>query len=181
MNILLNKDPLNRYLKSYLYEYFTKFKVIGITGSCGKTSTTLYLYYFLKKQGVDVCYIGTHKIYYKDIVIETKNTTLEIDLLYTYFRSNNINPELIVMEISSIGINEARINSFKFKILALTNLGTDHIDYHLNVKNYHTVKLSFLNSCIYVDKIFIESKYINNYNFVIESINLVIKNIIDNM
>ena len=165
MNILLGKDPLKRYFNSYKYNIFRNVYVIGITGSCGKTSTTLYLYNFLKYYFNDVCYIGTHKIYYNDIQIETKNTTLEINILKEYFDKYNINPKIIVMEVSSIGINEARINNFKFNILALTNLGRDHLDYHLNISNYHNVKLSFLNSCLYSDTIFINEKYKNKYNF----------------
>ena len=92
MNILLGKDPLKRYFNSYKYNIFRNVYVIGITGSCGKTSTTLYLYNFLKYYFNDVCYIGTHKIYFNDIQIETKNTTLEINILKEYFDKYNINP-----------------------------------------------------------------------------------------
>ena len=92
----------------------------------------------------DICYIGTHKILYKDKCIETKNTTMEISKLYEIFVNNDINPKYIVMEVSSIGINEARINCFKFNYIGLTNLGRDHLDYHLNINNYHNVKRSFI-------------------------------------
>lgn len=165
MCVLLNKDPLKRYFNSYNYDLFKNCYIIGITGSCGKTSTTLYLYNFLKNHYNDVCYIGTHKIYYNDICIDTKNTTLEINVLRNYFETYDIQPKIIVMEISSIGINEGRINNFKFNILALTNLGWDHLDYHLTLENYHNVKLSFLNSCTYADKIFINRKYMNKLDF----------------
>ena len=87
----------------------------------------------------DICYIGTHKILYKDKVIETKNTTMEINELYEIFINNDINPKYIVMEVSSIGINEARINCFKFDYIGLTNLGRDHLDYHLNINNHQLI------------------------------------------
>ena len=68
------------------------------------------------------------------------------------------------MEVSSHGINQARINCFKYDILALTNLGRDHLDYHLNINNYHNVKLSFLNSSL-AKYIFINNKYKDKYAF----------------
>lgn len=162
--MLINNDPLKRYFKSINYNYFNIY-TIGITGSCGKTTTSLLLYYFLKDRLSDVCYIGTHKILYNDLAIETKNTTVEIDILANYFKKYNIKPKYIIMEVSSIGINEARINSFKFNILALTNLGSDHLDYHLNINNYHHVKLAFLNSAKYTNKIFINKTYKDKFAF----------------
>ncbi len=157
-------DPLRRYFKSFYYHDLYPFKdifTIGITGTCGKTSTSLYLYYFLKKHNYDVLYIGTHKIYYQNKIIETKNTTLEIDVLIKHLIKNNINPKYIVMEVSSIGINEARINAFKFDILGLTNLGFDHLDYHLNLNNYHQTKLAFLNTAYKLKGLFIPYEYKN--------------------
>lgn len=63
------------------------------------------------------------------------------------------------MEVSSHGINQARINNFKFDIVGLTNLGSDHLDYHLCLKNYHSVKNAFLLKNIDVLKIFIPKTY----------------------
>lgn len=162
--LFLKNDPLDRYFKSYEYKDKLDFKnifTIGITGSCGKTSTTLYLYYFLKKYYSNVCYIGTHKILYNDLIIDTDNTTLEIDKLYYYFSKYNINPKILIMEVSSHGINFARINCFKFDIAALTNLGNDHLDFHINVLNYHAVKLSFISSLLFNIKTFVPICYKN--------------------
>ena len=72
---------------------------------------------------------------------------------------------MIIMEVSSHGINQARINCFKYDILTLSNLGQDHLDYHLNINNYHNVKLSFLNSSIYSKLILIPEIYKNKYQF----------------
>ncbi len=160
--IHLENDPLKRYFKSFEYKElypFDKIFVIGITGSCGKTSTSLYIYHFLKNHQVDVCYIGTHKILYKNLQLDTSNTTLEIDQLYDYFIKNCIFPKIIVMEVSSHGINLARINCFHFHLIGLTNLGQDHLDFHLNQKNYHNVKKAFLNNNSQPQKVFIPLKY----------------------
>ena len=159
--INLDNDPLKRYFLSYNYIYmnYDKILTIAITGSCGKTSTTLYIYHFLKKKNMNVCYIGTHKILYNDEEITTKNTTLEIDKLTYYFKKYNIFPKIIVMEVSSHGINQARINNFKFDYIGLSNLGHEHLDFHLNVANYHQVKKAFLLSSIYAKKIFVPISY----------------------
>lgn len=69
------------------------------------------------------------------------------------------------MEVSSHGINQARINNFKFDIVGLTNLGSDHLDFHLCKKNYHSVKSAFLLKNTGVLKIFIPIKYIYRINF----------------
>lgn len=164
--IILSNDPLKRYFKAYIFQKMYNFKdiyIIGITGSCGKTSTCLYIYYFLKKHNKDVCYIGTHKILYQDLMIETFNTTLEVDRLIFYLKKYHINPKIIVMEVSSHGINFARINCFNFNILALTNLGSDHLDYHLNIKNYHNVKKAFLESPINPKLVLINKKYFQKF------------------
>lgn len=172
MNI--NNDPLKRYLNNINYFKYKLDKVftIGITGSCGKTSTSLYIYHILKEQYKNVCYIGTHKILFNNIEIKTNNTTLEIDKLIELFIKYHIKPKIIIMEVSSHGINQARINCFNFNILALTNLGSDHLDYHLNINNYHNVKLSFLNSSL-AKKIYIPELYKDKYKFNNKNINFI--------
>ena len=129
--MIIENDPLKRYLLNYKYVKYrlNKIYTIGITGSCGKTSTSLYVYYVLKNHNYDICYIGTHKIIYKDLLINTSNTTLETHKLIQIFNKHHIKPKYIVMEVSSHGINQARINCFDFNIIALTNLGSDHLDY----------------------------------------------------
>ena len=167
MKLFLKDDPLKRYLLNYQYlkKKIHKIFTIGITGSCGKTTTSSYIYYFLRNKIKNICYISTHKIYFNDLIVNTNNTTLEIDKLIEIFNENKINPKVIIMEVSSHGINQARINCFKFDILALTNLGQDHLDYHLNINNYHNVKLSFLNSSIFSKLILINRKYKDKYDF----------------
>ena len=163
MNLNLKNDPLKRYLINYDYLKYKLDKIftIGITGSCGKTTISSYLYYFLKTKIKNILYISTHKIYFNDLIINTNNTTLEINNLIDILLTYKIKPKMIIMEVSSHGINQARINCFKYDILALSNLGQDHLDYHLNINNYHNVKLSFLNSSIYSKLILIPEIYKN--------------------
>ena len=48
------------------------------------------------------------------------------------------------MEVSSIGYNEGRIGNLKYHYCVLTNLKSDHLDYHTNLKNYHTAKINLI-------------------------------------
>lgn len=67
------------------------------------------------------------------------------------------------MEVSSHGINQARINAFKFDIIALTNLYSDHLDYHLNINNYHNVKIAFINNVVRCKHILVNENYKNKF------------------
>lgn len=151
--------PFARYLQTKQLFFqkknkWQKVKVIGVVGSCGKTTTALYLYYFLKAHEHDVCYIGTHKILYKNTCIQTNNTTPEANLLLQTLKDYGIFPKWIVMEVSSHAINEGRINFLRFSVLIFTNLGRDHLDYHCNMKNYFQVKQAvFLSSSPFCLKI----------------------------
>lgn len=125
-------------------------------------------------------YIGTHKILFNKLEIETLNTTLNIDHLISILNKYKIKPKMIVMEVSSHGINQARVNCFKFDIVGLTNLGSDHLDFHLNINNYHNVKYAFLNSLYKAKNIFIPIQYKNKYIFTNKSIVFYDSNIIKN-
>lgn len=123
----------------------------------------MYLFYYLSNKGYNICYIGTHKILYKNKVIETNNTTLEIDKLINILKENDIYPKYIVMEVSSHGIVYGRINCFNFHIIALTNLGSDHLDFHKNIENYHNVKINFISYSLAKFKI-VPNIYKNKFN-----------------
>lgn len=106
-----------------------------------------------------MCYIGTHLIYYNNLKINTNNTTLEYSQLLEILKKYNIKPKYLVMEVSSHGINQARINNLKFYVIALTNLGSDHLDYHFNINNYHSVKISFIESAYKCKYKLVNDKY----------------------
>ncbi len=144
-NIIYTADYRNTLAKAlYYYNYnkISKLKIIGVTGTNAKTTTSLAIYYYLKYINIPVMYIGSNGVYYNDIKIKTNNTTLGIIDLYKYLNlayKNNI--KYISMELSSIGIDQRRIHKIFFDILIFTNITQDHLDYHKNIYNYRFSKM----------------------------------------
>ena len=137
------------YLKKYIYEkYYNKIKnikLIGITGTSGKTTTSFITYTLLKKLGCKAAYIGTIGFYMDEFVKKLTNTTPEIDELYNCLlecKENNI--EYVVMEVSSHAIAKDRIYGLKYDAAAFTNISREHLDYHKTIDNYaHTKQKLF--------------------------------------
>ena len=120
------------------YKEITKYvKLIGVTGTNGKTTVSTLLYDYLCYRGYDPVLIGTNGIYFKDEHFHTSNTTPAILETYTVLKEAvKKGCKHVVMEVSSIGIREARVLYFDFDIMIFTNLGHDHMDYHKNVTDY---------------------------------------------
>lgn len=137
--------PKKELSKLFQYFYSTIDKkpiVIGITGTNGKTTTSYLLYQYLKWLKNDVLYIGTSWIYsYNSLIEKTEsinNTTPSISYLIKYLWFNSY--DYVILEISSQGIEEGRILGIKFDIISITNLATDHLDYHSSINEYKIVK-----------------------------------------
>ncbi len=138
------KIELARLLKEENDAFDKKPIFIGITGTNGKTTTTYLLYQYLKYLNYDVLLIGTNWIYsyFKmyEKVEETNNTTPSPSLLYKYLRETENEYDYVIMEISSQGIEEGRIEGLCFNIVGLTNLSAEHLDYHHTLTEYRVVK-----------------------------------------
>ncbi len=103
-------------------------KIIGITGTKGKTSTAHLVKALLEKAGIKCGIIGTVGAYYDDVEIETVNTTPESYELQKIFRIMLDNGcEACVIEVSSIGLMAHRVDCVDFKVGVFTNLSPDHI------------------------------------------------------
>ncbi len=103
-------------------------KVIGITGTKGKTSTAHLVKALLDKVGIKCGIIGTVGAYYDDIEIPTVNTTPESYELQKIFRIMLDNGcKACVIEVSSIGLMAHRVDCVDFEVGVFTNLSPDHI------------------------------------------------------
>lgn len=121
-------------------------KIIGVTGTNGKTTTCFLTYQLLKSLGVKVAYMGTIGFYYEDIHMELPNTTPEILTIYKLLlESVEKGCTTVVMEVSSHSIDKERIAGLKIQIGGFTNLTEDHLDYHKTMTRYGNVKLKLLN------------------------------------
>ena len=133
------------YLINYLNENYgdkiNKLKIIGITGTNGKTTSAYLFHEILNKIGKKCGYIGTIGFYINEKIRSLNNTTPDIyDLYELLLECYDKNCEYVVMEVSSHALDKNRIFGLKFDEVAFTNLTQDHLDYHKTLKNYANAK-----------------------------------------
>lgn len=143
-------NDTKEYLKNILVKEYSqkinKLKIIGVTGTNGKTTTCYLTYQMLQKLGKKVAYLGTIGYYQNEKYIELNNTTPDILTLYKLlFDAVNDNIEYLVMEVSSHALSYERIAGLKFICGAFTNLTEDHLDYHKTMKAYLNEKVKLVN------------------------------------
>lgn len=115
-----------------------KLDVIGITGTNGKTTCSQFLLQLIPESGV----IGTLGWGRHCALIETLNTTpdiLAVQKMLADFRTLKV--QTVLMEVSSHGLQQGRVNDVCFKGAVFTNLSRDHLDYHGSMKEYLNAKL----------------------------------------
>ncbi len=136
------KTYLIHILKERYYDQIKHLKLIGMTGTNGKTTTCYLIYEALCKLNKKVAYIGTIGFYAnEDKIKELNNTTPEINEMYEmllYCTENNI--EYVVMEVSSHALSMRRVEGLEFDYAIFSNLTKDHLDYHLDMKSYALAK-----------------------------------------
>lgn len=126
----------------YFLDYPTAhMKLIGVTGTNGKTTTTNIIYNILKNAGHRVGLIGTIETKYGDKRIGSKNTTPDIiDLQYLLYDMYQAGTEYVVMEVSSHALALERTAGCFFDAAVLTNITQDHLDFHQTFDNYVQAK-----------------------------------------
>ena len=125
-----------------------KMKMIGITGTNGKTTSAFLIKDLLEQQGKKVGLMGTVQNMIADQVIPAKFTTppaYELNaLLNQMWRAGC---QYVVMEVSSQALAQNRLYGIKYDVAVFTNLTQDHLDYHKTMENYFAAKcLLFENS-----------------------------------
>lgn len=119
-------------------------KLIGITGTNGKTTIATLLYQLFKKAGFKVGLISTVKIFVDDKEYVATLTTPDSLLVNKYLTEMNTESvEFCFMEVSSHGIHQNRTEGLQFSGGVFTNLTHDHLDYHHSFAQYRDVKKSF--------------------------------------
>lgn len=127
-----------------------KLKVIGITGTKGKTTTTYLVKSVLENAGFKVGLIGTIEIIIGDTHIPAKNTTPESFDLQGYFRRMvDEGIEIVVMEVASQGLKLHRTAGVEFEVGVFTNLSADHIgpNEHDSFEDYMECKSRLFRQC----------------------------------
>lgn len=120
-------------------------KIVGITGTNGKTTTASAIYSFLLDLGYKVAMQGTRGLFMNDDVVEGKTlTTPSVLNIYKHiYQAVEAGCEFFIMEVSSHAIVQQRIEGLSFELKILTNITQDHLDYHKTLGEYTSVKNSF--------------------------------------
>ena len=129
-------------LAANFYDHPTKkLKLLGITGTNGKTTSVYILKSILEKSGKKVGLIGTVANYIGEKKIEAERTTPESLELQKLFREMvDVGCEYCVMEVSSHSLELDRVYGCEFEIGIFSNLTRDHIDFHKTFENYYKAK-----------------------------------------
>ncbi|MDE7477198.1 MAG: UDP-N-acetylmuramoyl-L-alanyl-D-glutamate--2,6-diaminopimelate ligase [Lachnospiraceae bacterium] len=125
-------------------------KIIGVTGTKGKTTTAYFVKYILEKAGYKVGLVGTIETIIGDKVIPSSNTTPESFTLQKYFKEmKDAGCQVVVMEASSQGFKMHRTQGFVFDYGIFTNIEPDHIgpSEHASFEEYLACKAMLFRQC----------------------------------
>ncbi len=157
--ILFVKTPLNEKYSPFIAEknlaildfnelknYFDfKMKIVGITGTNGKTTTASLMYSLLLDLNKKTALLGTRGFFINDKQIKEKGLTTPtlLELYSDLEEAMRLKCEYFIMEVSSHAIVQKRIAGLDFALKILTNITSDHLDFHQNIENYRDAKNSF--------------------------------------
>ena len=120
-------------------------KVVGVTGTNGKTTVTAAIYSFLLDLDEKPALQGTRGLFAQEERIEAKSMTTPsiLETLHNMKQTYDLGCEYFIMEVSSHAIDQKRIEGLKFALKVHTNVTSDHLDYHGTVEEYRRVKSLF--------------------------------------
>ena len=125
----------------------SKLKLIGVTGTNGKTTVASLLYQLLKKSGYKTGLLSTVQILVDTTVFNATHTTPDsVTINYYLHQMVLLGVDYCFMEVSSHGIHQKRTEGLEFDGGIFTNLSHDHLDYHVSFASYRDVKKSFFDS-----------------------------------
>ena len=150
-NQIIVKEPFIAYTELCSY-YFgnpaSKMKLVGITGTSGKTTTSYMVKSLLEQAGHKVGLIGTIQNIIGDEKLPSHNTTPEAYELHSLFELMlKAGCDYVVMEVSSQALDQQRVHGLHFETAVFTNLSQDHLDYHITMENYLNAKLKLFEMC----------------------------------
>ncbi len=164
--IIVTEKKVNQFQNGILYIHTknirkllaeTAFKIynkkpknlIAVTGTNGKSSVADFYYQILKLNNKRVASIGTLGVKSKRINLNLSNTTIDpIKLAKILSKLKTQKIDHVIMEASSHGLKQNRLDGLKFNSGIFTNLSQDHLDYHINLKNYLKAKLYLFENLI---------------------------------
>ena len=123
--------------------------IIAITGTNGKSSVAEFYHQILLSQKIPVASLGTLGIKINNKITRTNLTTLDIISLHRELaKIKMLGIDNVILEASSHGLEQGRLNGLNFKTAIFTNFSQDHLDYHKSMKNYLNAKLILFSSLL---------------------------------
>ena len=137
---------------SYISSQFYKLKpknIIAVTGTNGKTSIANFYHQILSLNNKKVASIGTLGVLSKKLNLKTNNTTIDPVSIHKILQKlKKLGIDNVIIEASSHGLKQHRMDNIKFKTALFTNLSRDHLDYHKTIKDYLNSKLILFNKLV---------------------------------
>ena len=142
--LFINSSNVRKSLSEFAYTiYKNKPKnIIAVTGTNGKSSVADFYFQILKLNKKKVASIGTLGIKTQNYIKKVSNTTIDpitLSIILNKLKKEKIND--VILEASSHGLEQNRLDGLKFKTGIFTNLSHDHLDYHKTLGNYFKSKL----------------------------------------
>lgn len=150
------RDVMNKLSFNFYNNPQNKVKVIGVTGTSGKTSTTIITETILKHLNKKIAVLGTLGCRINEERIPLKSTTittpdsLELAGMFDYVVKNNV--DYVVMEATSHSLALNRVDAINFEVGIFTNIGIEHLDFHKTKEEYAKTKYKLFelsNNCIF--------------------------------
>ena len=136
-----SRQALGKISSNFYGDPSSRIRLIGITGTNGKTTTTYLLESILKKAGCEVGVIGTINYRFGGKTIPAPNTTPEsLDLQRILGEMLREGTSHVIMEVSSHGLDLDRVYGCQFDGAVFTNLTSEHLDYHKTLEQYFDSK-----------------------------------------
>ena len=167
-NIFVIRTNKIRYLLSEVASRFYKTKpknIFAVTGTNGKTSVADIFYQILRLNKIPVASIGTLGVKYDNNLLKTNLTTPDTISLHKYLNFlKDKKIDNIIIEASSHGLDQKRLNHIKLKAAIFTNFSQDHLDYHKTMKAYLESKLKLFKEILKKNSTIITDKEIKQFS-----------------
>jgi UDP-N-acetylmuramoyl-L-alanyl-D-glutamate--2,6-diaminopimelate ligase len=135
------REALARAAAAYYQHPSTKLKVLGVTGTNGKTTVAFMVKEILEAAGMNTGLIGTVRYEIGDRVIPAHRTTPEaLDIQQMMAQMVRADCQACVMEVSSHALEQKRVCGVEFDVAIFTNLTQDHLDFHGSMERYFAAK-----------------------------------------
>jgi len=144
-------------LACHYYGYpSTDMKIIGVTGTNGKTTTTNIIEHILRYNNKQTGLMGTIQMKIGNEYTDMERTTMESNQLqHAFSQMRDVHTDYCMMEVSSHALDMNRVKGIRFRTAVFTNLTQDHLDYHVTMDNYHQAKnllFSRMDNTYYADE-----------------------------